>query len=200
MLCRCAPSPTFLFAAAVLSCCVQFTTQRFYDKVVSKICCGGAAEKLVELKHEECYEKELSDAALAAASGAAPAEEARDARLTQLNELQLSEMMGERPHVFLLAHDHTLTRLLSGQFLDIESKAAADLSRRVLDGVEEANGMDSGTMARMLELQDVFMLKTSLLSRLRMQREDVAHTQLMSKCQAILTRTKELGGLMEQVC
>ena len=110
MWCRCAPPPTFLSVAAALSCCKQFTTQRFYDKVVAKICCGGASEKLVELKHEECYEKELSDAALAAASGAAPAEEARDARLTQLNEMQLSEMMGERRPNFPACpwpHTHT---------------------------------------------------------------------------------------------
>ena len=65
--------------------------------------------------------------------------------------------------------------------------------------MEEANGMDSGTMERTMELQDVFMLKTSLLSRLRMQREDAAHAQVMAKCQAILARTKELGGVMEQV-
>ena len=88
---------------------------------------------------------------------------------------------------------------LSGKFLDIECNAAAQLTQRILDGVEEANGIDSGAMERKLELQDVFLLKASLLSRLRMQREDAAYAQLMSKCQSVLSRTKELGCLMEQV-
>jgi hypothetical protein len=65
--------------------------------------------------------------------------------------------------------------------------------------VEEANGFDSGCMERKMELQDVFMMKTSLLSRLRMQREDAAHAQLMSSCHALLSRAREMTGLMEQV-
>ena len=81
----------------------------------------------------------------------------------------------------------------------MEHCAAADLAKRVLDGIEESNGLDSGSMERKLELQDVFIMKTSLLSRLRMQREDAAHAELMAKCQAVLCRTKELGSVMEQV-
>jgi hypothetical protein len=46
------------------------------------------------LKYEECYEKELSDAALAAASGATPAQDEGEKKLTQLDELQLSVMIG----------------------------------------------------------------------------------------------------------
>jgi hypothetical protein len=59
--------------------------------------------------------------------------------------------------------------------------------------------MDSGSMERKMELQDVFMMKTSVLSRLRMQREDAAHTELMTSCHALLSRAKEMTGLMEQV-
>lgn len=87
----------------------------------------------------------------------------------------------------------------SGKFLDIEASAATALTKRVLDGIEEANGLDSGSMERKMELEDVFMMKTSLLCRLRMQREDAAHTDLMGRCHAVLSKTKELGGLMEQV-
>jgi hypothetical protein len=82
----------------------------------------------------------------------------------------------------------------------MEPRAAAELTKRVLDGIEEANGIDSGCMSRQLELEDVFVMKTSLLSRLRMQREDAAHADTMAKCRAVLSRTKELGALMEQVC
>ena len=70
--------------------------QRFFSQLSSRLCCQARLEKLNELKHEECYEKELSDAALAAASGAAPSENAGDdKRLTQFDERQLSDMIGE---------------------------------------------------------------------------------------------------------
>ena len=58
--------------------------------------------------------------------------------------------------------------------------------------------MDSGSMERKMELQEVFMMKTSLLSRLRMQREDAAHAELMGACHALLARSKEMTGMMEQ--
>ena len=75
---------------------MQFTVQRFFSQLSSRLCCQARLEKLNELKHEECYEKELSDAALAAASGAAPSENAGDdKRLTQFDEKQLSDMIGE---------------------------------------------------------------------------------------------------------
>jgi hypothetical protein len=81
----------------------------------------------------------------------------------------------------------------------MEPHAAAELSKRVLDGIEEANGIDSGCMPRQLELEDVFVMKTSLLSRLRMQREDAAHADMIARCHTVLNRAKELGALMEQV-
>ena len=86
-----------------------------------------------------------------------------------------------------------------GKFLDIEASAATALTKRVRDGIEEANGLDSGSMERKMELEDVVMMKTSLLCRLRMQREDAAHADLMGRCHAVLSQTKELSGLMEQV-
>ena len=58
--------------------------------------------------------------------------------------------------------------------------------------------MDSGSMERKMELQEVFMMKTSLLSRLKMQREDAAHAEVMGACHSLLARSKEMTGMMEQ--
>lgn len=42
------------------------------------------------------------------------------------------------------------------------------------------------------------MMKTSLLSRLKMQREDAAHAVVMGACHSLLARSKEMTGMMEQ--
>ena len=68
--------------------------QRFFSQLSSRLCCQARLEKLNELKHEECYERELSEAALAAASGAGPVQDQDDKRLSQIDEKQLSGMIG----------------------------------------------------------------------------------------------------------
>ena len=60
----------------------------------AKLCCRAPPDKLIELKNEECYERELSEAALAAASGAAPVQDQDDKRASQINEPKLCEMIG----------------------------------------------------------------------------------------------------------
>ena len=73
---------------------IQFTPKRFFSQLFAKFCCREPLEKLVELKNEECYERELSEAALAAASGAGPVQDQDDKRLSQIDEKQLSGMIG----------------------------------------------------------------------------------------------------------
>ena len=94
--CRCDPLPAHRTTGSVdvPSRLTQYTPHRFFSSLFSKLCCREPLEKLVELKNEECYEKELSDAALAAASGATPAQDEGEKKLTQLDELQLSVMIG----------------------------------------------------------------------------------------------------------
>jgi hypothetical protein len=94
--CRCDPLPAHRTTGSVdvPSRLTQYTPHRFFSSLFSKLCCREPLEKLVELKNEECYEKELSDAALAAASGATPAQDQGEKKLTQLDELQLSQMIG----------------------------------------------------------------------------------------------------------
>ncbi len=73
---------------------MQFTPKRFFSQLFAKFCCRKPLEKLVELKNEECYERELSEAALAAASGAGPVQDQDDKRSSQIDEKQLSGMIG----------------------------------------------------------------------------------------------------------
>jgi hypothetical protein len=79
--------------------------QRFFRQLLAKICCRPRLEKLTELKYEDCYEKELSDAALAAATGAATSQnQGSDKQSMQFDERQLADMIGEQhgiaPHPF----------------------------------------------------------------------------------------------------
>lgn len=92
--CRCPESRRCAaFAVHFTSRTSQFTVQRFFRQL---LCCCPRLEKLSEVKHEDCYEKELSDAAMAAATGAATAQnQNEDKRLTQYDERQLTDIIGK---------------------------------------------------------------------------------------------------------